>query len=1258
MSAICPHCGESLPENVDLATCPSCSKSILDLSKKDANVPFGRTLTGEDVSVGFENHDPEQSETKKDTIEATAQTLDGAEEGFEAASTIDLDQGLAEPGDATLAPDEVVRDGGDVSQGDLEATLDFSITDEASAQAYLPSDQDQTEDSSPIASNQEQEPTANPRAKTLIEETLASDTLDGSDSTRVVSGESQAASQKAKTLVEETLMGDAGDLKASTKVSSGKSFATSSGSNDATIDGSFELGEKSEQDYSLGDSAPVSQQWAKAAGESGNPLHTVEVDRQAKRKTHVRLSKDVAQRSLASPDDPLTKKTDYQILEVLGKGAMGLVQKAKQASIDRVVALKTIHQSQLERISDSQQKFVREAQITGGLDHPNIVPIHDMGVSEDGQLFYSMKMVDGIPWRNLLKQNSREENLEILLKVCDAVGFAHSNSVIHRDLKPENVMIGQFGEVLVMDWGLAIHLEKDFKQGFGLGGTPAFMAPEMAAHDKGLIGPKSDIYLLGAILYQVITGYPPHPGRTISDCVNAAKRNVILPIDDSESPLAKIALKAMATDLDERYASVPAFQEALREYKRHAESVALTERGKKTLKHASESGEYESYASSIFAFREAIDIWDGNEAARSGLAEARIDYAQTAFHKTDYDLTLQILDPSDAAESPLYEQAEKAKREASEKEKRIRNLRRAVLTGVSIGLVATLVGLGVISWQSRQLVAKNQEVVEERDKAIVAQKTALTAKAQAEDSLTAEKKAKLELKNKNEELVEQTAEANRQKDIAKQERTNADIERERAVDALQGEKEAKERAEAERQAADKARLIAEEKEREAIRQNRLNLYQNFPATLNNAASRLLRQRDVQRSQAELSRVDDIESQLNESLTLISSVEESPGIGRTPLLKNWAYRRLELLSNQDVPSLQGTKASVQCVDIASDVGVAAISSDDGVIRKVDVRDAMPREIARIQFDGKIQSLAVSPGGQTVMICSQDAIYSWADTEQPQKLLTLNGVRLVGYAANGFNAARKNDCYSWGIDSRGVPNDMNEPVKRRRSDVIGFSSDPRNSDQTAIISVEMLDFVLEDPHAKVSLPQGAIWVDGVRFLSQKHLLAGTESGSLVQFNLDQTVMGRTSISAPALVAAESYAALSGNETMRAFDVSRDATRALVVSNVGSAIRVFQIEGGEIRPQGVLLPPESSTIAMARFLADNETIVTIAKNGTIRRWDVDRYLLRHRRENRKLRQTPVQVDVVASDSSSRSSVAIDRGGFIDDWDFGSKRGVALRP
>src|SRR4051812_3276908 len=238
------------------------------------------------------------------------------------------------------------------------------------------------------------------------------------------------------------------------------------------------------------------------------------------------------------------ERIDYSLLKKLGEGGMGIVYAARQQSIRRVVALKMLKKAG-EQESFQREKFLAEAVITGDLEHPNIVPIYDLGRDEKGAIFYAMKHVKGTPWDKLIGKNSLHENLEVLMKVADAIAFAHSKDVVHRDLKPENVMIGDFGEVLVMDWGLALMIGAP-PANVAMGGTPGYMAPEMAMGPIDTLGFHSDIYLLGAILYEIVTGLRPHTGKTVTRCLMAAAKNEIVPTEKT-GELVEIALKAMAS---------------------------------------------------------------------------------------------------------------------------------------------------------------------------------------------------------------------------------------------------------------------------------------------------------------------------------------------------------------------------------------------------------------------------------------------------------------------------------------------------------------------------------------------------------------------------------------------------------------------------------------------------------------------------------------------------------------------------------------
>jgi serine/threonine protein kinase len=289
---------------------------------------------------------------------------------------------------------------------------------------------------------------------------------------------------------------------------------------------------------------------------------------------------------MRSPKEVAPPLADYELLEVLGEGGMGIVYTARQASINRTVAIKML-KGDMTDDEDHRGKFLSEAVVTGDLEHPNIVPIYDLGSNDKGALFYSMKRVQGTPWQDVITAKSLAENLSILMSVSDAIAFAHARGIVHRDLKPENIMLGGFGEVLVMDWGIAMATpafgkSASIMQSSSVGGTPAYMAPEMATGQIDRIGPASDIYLLGAILYEIITGNPPHTGMNVMQCLVAAARNEIQATDKS-GELLDLARKAMATKIEDRYETVQDLQAAIRQYQSHSESIVLSSRAENDL---------------------------------------------------------------------------------------------------------------------------------------------------------------------------------------------------------------------------------------------------------------------------------------------------------------------------------------------------------------------------------------------------------------------------------------------------------------------------------------------------------------------------------------------------------------------------------------------------------------------------------------------------------------------------------------------------
>lgn len=445
----------------------------------------------------------------------------------------------------------------------------------------------------------------------------------------------------------------------------------------------------------------------------------------------------IKSRAVAQTDGMTRTGADYELIELIGEGGVGVVYAARQASIDRTVAVKML-KPQSANLVEQREKFLSEAVVTGDLDHPNIVPIYDLGANDTGALFYSMKRVQGTPWHSVMARKSLPENLEILLKVADAVGFAHSRGVIHRDLKPENVMLGDFGEVLVMDWGLAVSTPEFRKAGSitqsgSMGGTPAYMAPEMATGPIEVVTPSADIYLLGAILYEIIAGQPPHTGKNVMACLFAAARNEIQPTTYS-GELLEVARKAMSTDPKTRHPSARDFQTAIREYQAHSESIALSTRADEDLKDAERTNDYQSYSRALFAFQEAAALWEGNTRALAGVSAAKLAYARSATNKEDYDLAASLLDAADPAHTLLARQIAAAQAERNARQQRLRNAKRMAVGLAAALLIIITVALAWVSHLADVAAKEAETAVREKNAADKARNDAVASENSAKTS--------------------------------------------------------------------------------------------------------------------------------------------------------------------------------------------------------------------------------------------------------------------------------------------------------------------------------------------------------------------------------------------------------------------------------------------------------------------------------------------------------------------------------------------
>jgi hypothetical protein len=337
---------------------------------------------------------------------------------------------------------------------------------------------------------------------------------------------------------------------------------------------------------------------------------------------------------------------DFELGAEIGRGGMGEVLEARQVAMQRVVAVKR------PRRTDDTEALLLEAVATGRLEHPGIVPVHLLASAPDHTPFFVMKRIEGRPWSELLDSRPLAEHLETLLRVCDAVAFAHRNGVVHRDIKPSNVMIGTFGEVYLVDWGLAAATRPDpvlpSADRLPVGGTPAYMAPEMAK--AGRIGPWSDVYLLGAVLCELLTGRPPHGGRSIADALAHAAAGTLPALEGVSADLAAVCLRAMAPEPLKRFDSVQDFRAELQQSVRHRGALELHERTLKRLVALERGDPTAGLASECrFGFEEVRRQWPEFPAAREGLrrtviAEVTIALASNAVHSARA-LLAQLDDP-------------------------------------------------------------------------------------------------------------------------------------------------------------------------------------------------------------------------------------------------------------------------------------------------------------------------------------------------------------------------------------------------------------------------------------------------------------------------------------------------------------------------------------------------------------------------------------------------------------------------------------
>ncbi len=338
-----------------------------------------------------------------------------------------------------------------------------------------------------------------------------------------------------------------------------------------------------------------------------------------------------------------------EVHETIGEGGMGIVRRATQTRLRRDVAVKALRPGRMT--DDRRLELLREARVMGALEHPNILPVHGVEIDEHGEAQVLLKRLENTRWSDLMHDGrgvkerfGRDDllvwNLEVFMQVCRAVHFAHSRGIVHLDLKPENVMIGLFGEVYLVDWGIAMSLWDDEAGRFRLAadnrdliGTPAFMAPEMLAADGVSLCEQTDVYLLGGCLFFATQKRAPHVGGSLMEVLHDAAMNEVPPASAAPQELATTIATALARDPADRHPTAEALRRDVRAFldhrdsrRRSDEALERLERLEERATSASGPGKHaevqQLFSECRFGFRGALGVWPDNPEAARGLRRA------------------------------------------------------------------------------------------------------------------------------------------------------------------------------------------------------------------------------------------------------------------------------------------------------------------------------------------------------------------------------------------------------------------------------------------------------------------------------------------------------------------------------------------------------------------------------------------------------------------------------------------------------------
>ncbi len=454
--------------------------------------------------------------------------------------------------------------------------------------------------------------------------------------------------------------------------------------------------------------------WARVKEPTGD---TVELERlrqcDTQEPTHFQFRDDDGNGGSRESTLPPGGRATLKLRKVVGEGGFGQVWEGLQESLGRVIAVKRLktevveaRQEDPDTLAHLEKTFRHEALTTATLEHPNIVPVYDLGTDQFGMPLLAMKLVRGKPWDQVLIEDRKMEvpdflskHIPILIGVAQAVAFAHSRGVVHRDIKPSQVMLGEFGEVMLMDWGLSLVYEPALAEETPMehsdftpwsrfvtspAGTPSYMAPEQTMKTAERVGPWTDIFLLCGTLYYLLTGTAPHQAEDSRAAFSRAMLCEIQPPDERAPwlhvpvDLARLCLKGLQSDPNERTMTARELVDGLRDYLTGAgerlESVELVIKADRQLARAvAGGGEYGPLSESHTMIERALNLWPQNSEAKALRERIIMRFAMSALQGRDLRLArieAERLQEGVARDSLLAE-IEFQEHEQAEAEKRL-----------------------------------------------------------------------------------------------------------------------------------------------------------------------------------------------------------------------------------------------------------------------------------------------------------------------------------------------------------------------------------------------------------------------------------------------------------------------------------------------------------------------------------------------------------------------------------------------------------